>query len=160
MNDINNVEGLSTNQIRDLVNQGGKFVIYTYCISLVVVTLKRSSGIYFIKPGKSRVTQGLGWFFLTLILGWWGIPWGPIYTIGCLYNVLSGCPGNRAARTVSRCALRGKSGLHSTGWWITSTRGNPQASATENRPPSQLGAVRVKRWCKRPPVGAVTCPAW
>lgn len=90
MNDINNVEGLSTNQIRDLVNQGGKFVIYTYCISLVVVTFKRSSGIYFIKPSKSRVTQGLGWFFLTLILGWWGIPWGPIYTIGCLYNVLSG----------------------------------------------------------------------
>lgn len=39
MNDINNVEGLSTSQIRDLVNQGGKFVIYTYCISLVVVTL-------------------------------------------------------------------------------------------------------------------------
>ncbi len=29
MNDINNVENLSTSQIRDLVNQGGKFVIYT-----------------------------------------------------------------------------------------------------------------------------------
>ena len=61
MNDINNVEGLSTSQIRDLVNQGGKFVIYTYCISLVVVTLKRSSGIYFIKYHRLPIQCAFWW---------------------------------------------------------------------------------------------------
>ena len=74
---------------------------------------------------------------------------------GCAYNGLgeTGRLGNREAHV-----LRGKSGLHSTGWWITSTRGNPQASATESKPP-RFAAVRVKGWCKRPPAGAVTCPA-
>jgi hypothetical protein len=57
---------------------------------------------------------------------------------------------------------RGTSGLHRAGWWVTPTRGNPQASATENRPPasrrfeSGTKQVRVKRWCKRPPASRVT----
>ena len=47
-------------------------------------------------------------------------------------------PG-RVGQTIARPTLRGsrgKSGLRRAGWWITSTRGNPQASATENRPPA------------------------
>jgi hypothetical protein len=57
---------------------------------------------------------------------------------------------------------RGTSGLRRAGWWVTPTRGNPQASATENRPPasrrfeSGTMQVRVKRWCKRPPASRVT----
>lgn len=27
---------------------------------------------------------------LTLFVGWWGIPWGPIYTIMCLATNLGG----------------------------------------------------------------------
>lgn len=72
---IKNIEGLSENQIRDLVNKGGKFVIYTYCISIVIMTFKRSSNIHFIKPGNSAIAPGLGLLFVSLILGWWGLPW-------------------------------------------------------------------------------------
>ena len=87
---IKNIEGLSENQIRDLVNKGGKFVIYTYCISIVIMTFKRSSNIHFFKPGNSAITPGLGLLFISLILGWWGLPWGPIYTIGSIFNILTG----------------------------------------------------------------------
>ena len=87
---IKNIEGLSENQIRDLVNKGGKFVIYTYCISIIIMTFKRSSNIHFIKPGNSAITPGLGLLFVSLILGWWGLPWGPIYTIGSIFNILTG----------------------------------------------------------------------
>ena len=87
---IKNIEGLSENQIRDLVNKGGKFVIYTYCISIVIMTFKRSSNIHFIKPGNSAIAPGLGLLFISLILGWWGLPWGPIYTIGSIFNILTG----------------------------------------------------------------------
>ena len=40
--------------------------------------------------------------------------------------------------------------------------GQPQDSATENRPPPglQVLEVRVKRWGKSPPVPAVTLVAW
>jgi hypothetical protein len=34
--------------------------------------------------------KGLGWTALTVLLGWWGIPWGPIRTIQCLITNLSG----------------------------------------------------------------------
>lgn len=88
--EIKNIDGLSTSQIRQLVSQGGKFVHYKYCISIVVMTFNRPTDIYFIPPGESSVTKGLGFLFTSLLLGWWGIPWGPIYTIGNIYNVLSG----------------------------------------------------------------------
>ena len=39
-------------------------------------------------------------------------------------------PGSRGVRTW--CALRGKSGHHRAGCWITSSGGNPRESATEN----------------------------
>ena len=61
-------------------------------------------------------------------------------------------PGGRGEET-----RRGRSGLHRARWWVTPTRGDPRDSATENRPPPRLGgAVRVKRWCKRPPALRVT----
>jgi hypothetical protein len=78
---IKNVDGLSTQQIKEMVNQGGKFVIFPYTISVIVMTFKRSSDIYFIKPGEGSFKHGVGFMLTNLILGWWGIPWGPIYTI-------------------------------------------------------------------------------
>ena len=54
------------------------------------MTFKRSSSVHFIKAGESATAKGLGWTFLTLIVGWWGIPWGPIHTIGSLFTNLSG----------------------------------------------------------------------
>ncbi len=62
----------------------------------------------------------------------------------------------------SRGASRGTSGLHRAGWWLTATRGDPRDSATESRPPGTVlvrPPVRVKRWCKRPPVPRVTWAA-
>src|SRR5699024_6041036 len=53
------------------------------------------------------------------------------------------------------------SGLRRAGWLLTATRSDSRESATENRPPCGPGAftgraVRVKRWCKRPPASRVT----
>ncbi|HEX8577603.1 MAG TPA: hypothetical protein VF677_15055 [Flavobacterium sp.] len=52
--------------------------------------MKRSSDIYFIRPNENTFKYSFGYFFLNLLLGWWGIPWGPIYTIGALYNHIIG----------------------------------------------------------------------
>lgn len=90
MAEIKNIEGLSIQQVRDLVDQGGKFVIFQYAISLLVVSFRRSSSIYFIRPDEGTFGKHVGFTLLTLVMGWWGIPWGPIYTIGALYTNLSG----------------------------------------------------------------------
>jgi hypothetical protein len=87
---ISGIEGKSSDQIQFEIQQGGKFVLYQYCVSLLVITLKRPSNIYFIAPGQSAVVKGLPWTLLTVLAGWWGIPWGPIYSVQCLIVNLKG----------------------------------------------------------------------
>ena len=78
------IEGMSPDQLRFEIQRGAKLVCYGYCISLLVVSFRRSSDIYYIPPGESAVTKGLPWTLLTLVMGWWGIPWGPIFTVKSL----------------------------------------------------------------------------
>ena len=81
---------MTPGELRHQIDLGGRFVYYKYTISVVVLTLRRASNIYFIKPGDSAVTKGLGWTALTFFFGWWGIPWGPIYSVGTLWTNLRG----------------------------------------------------------------------
>jgi len=90
MAEIKGLEGLTDNDINRELERGAKFVFYQYTISILVMTFRRSSSVYFIKGGESTVTKGLGFSFITLLLGWWGIPWGPIYSIGSLFNNFTG----------------------------------------------------------------------
>ena len=84
------VEGYSPESIRGEVNRGAKLVMFTYCISIAVMTFKRPSSIYFVRAGQSRITKGLPFSLVSLLFGWWGIPWGPIYTIESLIRNFGG----------------------------------------------------------------------
>jgi hypothetical protein len=84
------IEGMTPQQINEAISNGGRFVIYRYCISALVITFRRSSDIYFVKPGQNRVLKGMEWTLMTFFLGWWGLPWGPIYSIQSLGTNLSG----------------------------------------------------------------------
>ncbi|MDP3238376.1 MAG: hypothetical protein Q8N26_36620 [Myxococcales bacterium] len=84
------IEGLSAAQLRDEVDRGGRFVVYGWCVSFIILTLKRSSDITFVRAEQSRVGAGLGWTVLSLFLGWWGFPFGLIYTPMVLIQNLGG----------------------------------------------------------------------
>ncbi len=84
------IEGLTWEELSRELQQGGRFVIYEYCISIVVMTFKQPSDIYFIRAGESAVGKGLGFTGLSLVLGWWGIPFGPIFTIWAVVTNFSG----------------------------------------------------------------------
>jgi lipopolysaccharide export LptBFGC system permease protein LptF len=43
-----------------------------------------------VRAGENRVLKGLGFSLLSFLLGWWGIPWGPIYTVQALWNNFQG----------------------------------------------------------------------
>ena len=90
MAQIKNLQGLTVSDLNRELERGGKFVSFQYCISIVVMTFKRGSDIYFIRAGESTIKFSIGYTLLTLILGWWGIPWGPIYTIGSIFSNLTG----------------------------------------------------------------------
>lgn len=88
--EIKNIQGLKVAEIKQLVNQGARFVIFPYTISLILMTFKRNSSIYFIRPDENSLKYSYGHVGVNLILGWWGIPWGPIYTIGSAYSHIVG----------------------------------------------------------------------
>jgi hypothetical protein len=81
---IEGIEGMQISQVQFELQRGAKFVFYYYCVSVLVMTFRRPSGIYFVRAGENRIVKGLPWTLLTLLLGWWGIPWGPIYSIQSL----------------------------------------------------------------------------
>jgi len=83
-------EIMSGGQLQQEIQQGAKFVVYQYCISLLVITFRRSTNIYFIRHEENAVVKGLSFTLLSLVLGWWGIPWGPIYTIQSVWVNLNG----------------------------------------------------------------------
>lgn len=87
---INNLEGLSIDEINDELSKGAKFVVFQYCISAVVMSFRQPSEIFFIRAGESTFKHSFTYSLLTLGLGWWGIPWGIIYSIGSLYTNFSG----------------------------------------------------------------------
>jgi hypothetical protein len=82
--------GLTPQEILFEVNRGARFVVYQYCISIVVMTFRRNSGVVFVKAGESAATKSLPYTLLSLVLGWWGIPWGFIYTPQAVYKNLNG----------------------------------------------------------------------
>ncbi|OXG06159.1 hypothetical protein BC749_102184 [Flavobacterium araucananum] len=85
-----NTEGLTLFEISQLIQQGGKFVVFSYTISMLVWSVKKNSPIYFIRPGENSLKYSFGYLLLNLTFGWWGFPFGPIYTISSLYHHIIG----------------------------------------------------------------------
>lgn len=90
MAQIKNIEGLTVDEMNIELSNGAKFVVFQYCFSIIVMTFKRGCDVYFIKAGESTVKHSIGFTLITLLFGWWGIPWGPIYSIGALFSNLTG----------------------------------------------------------------------
>jgi hypothetical protein len=69
---------------------GERLVFFEYCISLIFISLRRPSALVKLRPGQRGWIKGLPYTILSLLLGWWCIPWGFIYTPLCLWTNLSG----------------------------------------------------------------------
>ncbi|HTB32928.1 MAG TPA: hypothetical protein VK808_12945 [Bacteroidia bacterium] len=87
---IKGIEGMTAKDIDIQLQSGAKFVIYMYCVSIVVMSFKRYSDVYFILPGEKASKHSTPFTLLALFFGWWGIPWGPIWTITALSTNLQG----------------------------------------------------------------------
>lgn len=94
MKEFKNIKGIQSMTVEELsfeLERGGRFVIYEYCISLIYVTLtKTSEDVYFVRAGESRVVKGLNFVGLSLLFGLWGLPWGPLLTLFAIIRNLSG----------------------------------------------------------------------
>ncbi len=88
--EIKGIDGLTLDDLHREIAEGGRFVFYKYCVSALVLTYQKPSPIFFVRGHESAVLKGLGYTALTALLGWWGIPWGPIYSVGALWTNLRG----------------------------------------------------------------------
>ena len=68
----------------------GQRTRFEYCISLIVLTLRRESDVIIIPAGQSPFIPALPYNLITLTLGWWGVPWGIILTPLILWRNLCG----------------------------------------------------------------------
>jgi hypothetical protein len=87
---IKGIDDLSLAQIDAELVSGGRFVYYQYCISFLLVTFRQPSHIVFLRGRDRGMVRGLPYSLLTLLLGWWGVPWGPIYSSVAIFSNLAG----------------------------------------------------------------------
>jgi hypothetical protein len=87
---IKNTQNLRSSELMQELENGGRFVVFEYCISIIVLSFSRSSSVYFIRGNESTIRFSWSFTLITMFLGWWGIPWGPIYSIGSIFNNFSG----------------------------------------------------------------------
>jgi hypothetical protein len=87
---IKNIDGLSAGDLQQAVIDGGRFIYYSFTISLIIITFKRTSGVYLIRAGENAIWKGFGFILISAFLGWWGIPFGPKYTLESIRTDLKG----------------------------------------------------------------------
>lgn len=87
---IRGAEKLSAAELDQALVAGGRCVVFEYCVSLVIVTSRRPSDMYFLGPGERGFWRGLPFALISLVLGWWGVPWGVVHTPLVLVTDLSG----------------------------------------------------------------------
>jgi hypothetical protein len=90
MGAIVGLEGMSNEDLARELDRGGKFVVFQYTISVILMTFKRTSSVRFVRAGEGTFAASLPYSALTVLFGWWGIPWGPIYSVMSLFTNLSG----------------------------------------------------------------------
>lgn len=90
MVNIVGIQNLSLEEVNKAIENGAKFVTYRYTVSIFVLTLRKSSDIFLVQSKMSALPKIIGYSFINLLLGWWAIPWGPVYTISSLAANMSG----------------------------------------------------------------------
>jgi hypothetical protein len=97
---VRGIEHMTLGELVDQVKQGGRFIVFHWCVGLFVKTLERPSTIQFVRPGQ-RAGRGFWQTMGTLLTGWWAVPFGPSATIACVKENL------RGGRDITASVLRG-----------------------------------------------------
>jgi hypothetical protein len=87
---LRGIEALNRADLEIQLRAGARFVLFEYCISFVFVTLRRPSVVWLLAPGERGLARGLPYTLLSLLLGWWGLPWGLLYTPLAVFTNLTG----------------------------------------------------------------------
>jgi hypothetical protein len=77
-------DGITFQQLQQEINEGARFIVFPYCISLVAISLRRFSPAIFFPKNESTNPYSKKYSLISILFGWWGIPWGIVHTINAL----------------------------------------------------------------------------
>jgi hypothetical protein len=83
-------EHLSAREQLRLIGAGARCVRFELCISCLCFTWRRQTAIHWLAPGDGGLLRGLPYSLVTLLFGWWGLPWGLVQTPLALYTNCAG----------------------------------------------------------------------
>jgi hypothetical protein len=63
---------------------------FEYCVSFLFFTVRYESPEIALQPASSVFVASLPFNLITLLLGWWGVPWGLMITPVILFRNLTG----------------------------------------------------------------------
>ena len=92
---IENKERLKNNKREVLmwnnipVKYDSEITQYYFCVSFLIATFKQPTGFLF-DDSSNKLFANFVTTTLTLVMGWWGFPWGPIYTVQTIFRNLRG----------------------------------------------------------------------
>ncbi|MCF7789282.1 MAG: hypothetical protein K9N47_24385 [Prosthecobacter sp.] len=79
-------EGMSIQQIEDDVLRGGRFRIFRYNFSVIVMSFQRGTEMRYFRAGQGTGAHAWPWTLLSMVVGWWGFPWGILFTFQTIYT--------------------------------------------------------------------------
>jgi hypothetical protein len=87
---IKNTGGMSVDDVQEIVNNGGRFVYYPYTLSFGFFSFRLKSALYLIHPDQKKTRKRYYFIMLSFLFGWWGVPFGPGYTLKAIRTNLRG----------------------------------------------------------------------
>ena len=84
------IDNMTVGELVEQVNRGGRFVVFQYAISVLVMSFKNPTNIHFVRPGEGTCGKAFGPTLASFLFGWWGFPFGIIFTIESLVVNLKG----------------------------------------------------------------------
>ncbi len=81
---------LKPDELLRVIERGATVVRYPYVISAVVASFSLESRAVLIERPNQRYTKAIPYLLFTLLFGWWGVPWGPIFTAKALWSLIQG----------------------------------------------------------------------
>lgn len=88
--DLHAFSNVSEKEFRARLAAGERFVVFLFAVSVVVYSFRHPTKVVVLRNRSQAIRRGLPWTLLTLVLGWWSIPSGPIYTIQALAANIGG----------------------------------------------------------------------
>ncbi len=82
------VWSMSIDELMLDIEKGWRFVVFSYVFSIIILTFKRPTQMYYIKSQEWALKRSFPYIISTSLLWWWWVPWWPIYSTWSLYDNL------------------------------------------------------------------------